>query len=237
VPKAAELYNAMNPWSGRADDRFYLDLVLAAESVLDVGCGTGTLLSKAREAGHTGRLVGFDPDADMLAQAPAGLELAPGDMSTLHWDAEFELAVMTGHAFQCLLTDADVLTTLLGVRDALKPGGRFVFETRNPLVREWEQWSEGGFEFPWDGESVRVCYEVRPIVGDVVDVVENIVADRWRRADAGRLRFLSAERLTELAAEAGLDVVEQYGTWDRQPFTADSAEIISVLAARPARGR
>ena len=237
MPEAAELYNAMNPWSGRSDDRFYLDLVLGAASVLDVGCGTGTLLAKAREAGHTGRLVGFDPDADMLAQAPAGLDLVHGDMSTLHWDNEFDLAVMTGHAFQCLLTDADVLTTLRGVRDALKPGGRFVFETRNPLAREWEQWPVGSFEFPWEGESVRVFYEVQPIVGDVVDVVENIVAADWRRADAARLRFLSAERLASLAAEAGLDVVEQYGTWDRKPFETDSAEIISVLAARPARGR
>ncbi|HTI23876.1 MAG TPA: SAM-dependent methyltransferase, partial [Kutzneria sp.] len=74
-------------------------------------------------------------------------------------------------------------------------------------------------------------------VGDVVDVVENIVAADWRRADAGRLRFLSAERLASLDAEAGLDVVEQYGTWDRKPFETDSAEIISVLAPRPARDR
>ncbi|MEV6607950.1 class I SAM-dependent methyltransferase [Kutzneria sp. NPDC051319] len=229
MPEAAELYNAMNPWSGRGDDRFYLDLVLGADAVLDVGCGTGTLLSKAREAGHTGRLVGFDPDADMLAQAPGGLDLSLGDMSTPRWDGEFDLAVMTGHAFQCLLTDSDVLTTLRGVRDALKPGGRFVFETRNPVAREWEQWPKGGFEFPWEGEQVRVFYEVRPIVGDVVDVVENIVADGWQRADAGQLRFLSAERLAELVAEAGLSLEEQYGTWDRDPFTPDSAEIISVL--------
>jgi SAM-dependent methyltransferase len=231
VPEAAELYNAMNPWSGRADDWFYLDLVLGASAVLDVGCGTGTLLSQARAAGHTGRFVGFDPDADMLAQARghAGIEWLLGDMSTLHWDREFDLAVMTGHAFQCLLTDSEVLTTLCGVRDALKPGGRFVFETRNPLVREWERWSEGGFEFPWEGQPVRVFYDVQPIVGDVVDVVENIVADQWRRADAGQLRFLSAERLSELVAESGLELAEQYGAWDREPFTPDSAEIISVL--------
>lgn len=229
MPEAAELYNAMNPWSGRSDDRVYLDLVLGADAVLDVGCGTGTLLSKAREAGHTGRLVGFDPDADMLAQAPGGLDLSLGDMSILRWDGEFDLAVMTGHAFQCLLTDSDVLTTLRGVRDALKPGGRFVFETRNPAAREWEQWPKGGFEFPWEGEQVRVFYEVRPIVGDVVDVVENIVADGWQRADAGQLRFLSAERLAELVAESGLLLEERYGTWDRDPFTPDSAEIISVL--------
>ncbi|QUQ62715.1 class I SAM-dependent methyltransferase [Kutzneria sp. CA-103260] len=230
MPEAAELYNAMNPWSGRSDDRFYLDLVLGAPSVLDVGCGTGTLLSQARSAGHRGRLVGVDPDADMLAQARrhADIEWMHGDMSTVSL-AGFDLAVMTGHAFQCLLTDDDVLATLRGVRDALEPGGRFVFETRNPLVREWERWSESGYDFPWEGKSVRVFYEVQPIVGDVVDVVENIVADDWKRADRGQLRFISAERLSDLVVEAGLVPVAQYGDWERGPLTPDSPEIISVV--------
>jgi SAM-dependent methyltransferase len=230
VPEAAELYDAMNPWTDRSDEKFYLDLVLAAESVLDVGCGTGTLLWQARRSGHRGRLVGVDPDPDMLAQARvhAGIDWLLGDMSTVSL-AGFDLAVMTGHAFQCLLTDDDVLATFRGVRDALAPGGRFVFETRNPAVREWERWAEGGFHFQWEGQPVRVFYEVQPIDGDVVDVVEHIVADGWRRADPGRLRFLSADRIGELLAEAGLAVQAQYGDWDRGPLTADSREIISVV--------
>ena len=230
MPEAAELYNAMNPWTGRSDEKFYLDLVLAAESVLDVGCGTGTLLAQARLAGHRGRLVGIDPDPDMLAQAKlhTGIDWLLGDMSTFS-RTDFDLAVMTGHAFQCLLTDADVLSTLRGVRDALTSGGLFAFETRNPLAREWEQWPVGGFEFSWQDRPVRVFYEVQPIVGDVVDVVEHIVADDWHRADHGRLRFLSVDRLRELVAEAGLVLVEQYGDWDRGPLTPDSREIISVL--------
>ena len=227
MPEAAELYNAMNPWTGRSDNQFYLDLVLAADSVLDVGCGTGTLLSQARAKGHRGRLVGVDPDPDMLAQAKRhdGIEWLLGDMSTVS-EQGFELAVMTGHAFQCLLTDEDVLATLRGVHRA---AGRFVFETRNALVREWERWPDMSYEFEYEGRAVKVCYEVQPIVGDVVDVVENIVADDWRRADAGRLRFLASERLDELIAEAGLEVEARYGGWQRQPFTPDSPELISVL--------
>lgn len=230
MPEAAELYNAMNPWTGRSDDKFYLDLALAAESVLDIGCGAGNLLSQARLTGHRGRLVGVDPDPDMLAQARnhAGIDWVLGDLSSVSF-AGFDLAVMMGHAFQCLLTDDDVLATLRGVRDALTPNGQFVFETRNPLAREWEQWPVGDFEFAYEGKPVRVYYEVQPIVGDVVDVVENIVGDGWRRADPGRLRFISVERLGELLAEAGLVLAEQYGDWDRGPLTADSGEIISVV--------
>ena len=49
----AAWYDVLNPW-GPSDD-FYLDLVMAAGRVLDVGCGTGTLLRRARDAGHTGQ--------------------------------------------------------------------------------------------------------------------------------------------------------------------------------------
>jgi SAM-dependent methyltransferase len=40
--EAAALYEVLNPW-GPSDD-FYLSLAVASPSVLDVGCGTGTML-------------------------------------------------------------------------------------------------------------------------------------------------------------------------------------------------
>src|SRR6185369_17314503 len=49
-PRLAVLYDRMNPWG--PGDNFYLDLVLGAGSVLDVGCGTGALLRRARASGH-----------------------------------------------------------------------------------------------------------------------------------------------------------------------------------------
>ena len=46
----AELYDPRNPWG--PSDEFYLGLVMSARAVLDVGCGTGALLDRARKAGH-----------------------------------------------------------------------------------------------------------------------------------------------------------------------------------------
>jgi ubiquinone/menaquinone biosynthesis C-methylase UbiE len=51
-------------------------LVLAADAVLDVGCGTGRMLHAARGAGHDGRLVGLDPDPAMLARARSRGDIA-----------------------------------------------------------------------------------------------------------------------------------------------------------------
>jgi SAM-dependent methyltransferase len=67
----AELYDLLNPWDPSLwpGDRFYHQMVMAASSVLDVGCGTGAMLAYARDHGHKGRLAGLDPDRAALDRA------------------------------------------------------------------------------------------------------------------------------------------------------------------------
>lgn len=233
----AELYDVFNPW-GPSDD-FYLDLVMAADAVLDVGCGTGTLLHRARREGHTGRLCGLDPDESMLSRARtrADIEWVLSDAASASWDREFDLAVMASHAFQVFVTDDDLRASLAAIRSALVDGGRFAFETRNPAVREWERWTpDNAFEaVDAAGSTVRVEYQIEtPVVGDVVRVCETFVSPEWDRphAEWAGLRFLAPGALAAFLAEAGLVVEEQYGDWDRQPSTDASPEIITVARRR-----
>jgi ubiquinone/menaquinone biosynthesis C-methylase UbiE len=119
----------LNPWNGArfASDTFFLDLVMAADTVLDVGCGTGSMLHRAREAGHRGRLVGLDLDPAMLNRARwrTDIEWVAGAAADASWDQEFELVTMTGHAFQCLVGDGELRRSLAAIRGALRHGGRF----------------------------------------------------------------------------------------------------------------
>ena len=154
---AAALYDLLNPWDPvrYPSDAFYRDLVMAADAVLDVGCGTGSMLHQARQSGHPGRLVGLEPDRAMLdrARRRTDIEWVAGVAADAAWDGEFDLATMVGHAFQCLVGDDELRASLLAIRAALREGGRFAFETRHLQARAWEGWnpSNGPRSWTWLG--------------------------------------------------------------------------------------
>ncbi|MEU1897479.1 class I SAM-dependent methyltransferase [Nocardiopsis dassonvillei] len=245
-PDLAELYDYFNSWRSSPQDDFYLDLVMDARSVLDVGCGTGKLQRVARERGHTGRLVGLDP-------ADAMLEVGRRDRDDVEWtlgdlvhgpygeeaggpfEGEFDLVVMTGHAFQVFLTDDEVREFLAAVRRALTDDGRFVFETRNPAARGWEAWTpERVRTVDGPGGHRATCvHRLESVEGDLVTFTSDYRVEDWDepRSSRSTLRFLDAEALNGFLTEAGFDVSAQYGYWDRRPLTDAGAEIITF--ARP----
>lgn len=234
--RLAALYDAFCPPPTQRDDfAFYLPLIMAARAVLDVGCGTGALLHLARESGHTGRLCGLDPAEGMLNQARrrSDSEWIHGDLSSLRWDQEFDLVIMTGHAFQEFVADGEIRVALAAIRSALVDGGHFAFETRNPLMRAWERWPErySGAVTDATGAIVRCEYRVEtPVVGGVVQSISTYTSPGWDRPEVSRgaLRFLDAASLSAFLSGAGLTIEEQFGDWDRQPLTDTSPEIITI---------
>lgn len=142
-PRLAGLYDVFD------DDRSDLDVYrgilaeLGARSVVDVGCGTGSLAVLLAADGV--EVTGLDPAAASLAVARAkpGAELVrwiqgyPADLPALCADA----AVMTGNVAQVFLDDEEWVETLRAIRAALRPGGQLVFEIRRPEYRAWEEWA------------------------------------------------------------------------------------------------
>jgi SAM-dependent methyltransferase len=234
-PDLAGLYDLFCAWDRRDDFGFYLPMVMAADSVLDVGCGTGMLLRRAREDGHRGRLCGLDPAGAMLdvARRDSGIQWIQGSLSSVRPDREFDLVVMTGHAFQVLTGDEDVRIALAAIAGALKRNGVFAFETRNPLARGWERWTPANaveVSGP-DGRRWRMTHQVRePVAGELVSFTTTYSGPGWAqpRTSSSTLRFLTADSVAAFLSAAGLTVAEQYGNWDRQPQTAASPEIITM---------
>ena len=234
---AAALYDRLNPW-GPSDD-FYLSYVMGAASVLDVGCGTGGLLHRARDAGHGGRLCGLDPDAASLDRArrrsDIAVEWVEGRAQDARWEREFALAVMAGNAFQVFVTDEELRASLAAIRASLVDGGRFVFGTRNPQARAWEQWHASN---PFDvvdhaGRELRLTHHVESVVGDVVTFTETTAARSGEalRVDRASLRFLDVAGLDAFLGAAGFEVETYYGDWSKEPLTPASANIVVVARA------
>jgi SAM-dependent methyltransferase len=242
--RLAALYDTLCPWERRGDFAFYLPLVMSAVAVLDVGCGTGALLHRAREAGHVGRLCGIDPADGMLQQARqrSDIEWIHGDLRSVAWERAFDLVVMTGHAFQVFVEDDEIRTSLAAIRTALTDDGRFAFETRNPLAREWERWNPDNAVEIVDatGAVVRMVHEVEtPVDGEVISFRTTFTRSGWDRPLMSRssLRFLDPDSLTRCLSEAGFVIEEQFGDWDRQSLTDASPEVITIARRRLARGQ
>ena len=236
-PYLAAVFDLFAPPGRRSDFAFYLPMIMRASSVLDIGCGTGALLHRARQEGHTSRLCGLDPATGMLEQARK-IEANPaivwvqGDLSSAAWRNEFDLIVMTGHAFQVLLTDEQLHEALSAVRNALKSDGRFAFETRNPIVRSWEKWNiEYSDEvIDHNGAAIRASHKTHPPVGELVSFSTTYTSSLWPEpmVSHSTLRFLSAKSLEAFLNDAGLVIVQQFGDWDRSPATGSSPEIITI---------
>jgi SAM-dependent methyltransferase len=208
---------------------------MSADTVLDVGCGTGLLLHRARQAGHIGRLCGLDPAVGMLEQARrrSDIEWVPGDLGSAAWDREFDLVVMTGHAFQVFVTDEELRVALAAIRSALTNRGRFAFETRNPLARAWEHWTPENAVEAIDayGAVVRMEHDVEtPVDGNLVRFTTTYTGARLDGSQVSRstLRFLDPDALCSFLSGAGLTIEEQFGDWDRHPLTDTSPEIITI---------
>jgi SAM-dependent methyltransferase len=233
---AAALYDLLNPWDSARfpADGFYSELVLAEDSVLDVGCGTGSMLRDAREHGHVGRLVGLEPDRASLDRARhrEDVEWVAGTAADASWDREFDLATMTSHAFQCLVGDDELRASLVAVRAALREGGRFAFETRHPQARAWEEWNPSNASDVVDasGRALRVWHEVESVVDDIVTFSETtgLPDGTVLRVDSTSLRFLDVPTLNAFLTEAGFTVEARYGDWRRGPVTDTSREIVTI---------
>lgn len=231
-PQIAELYDVANPRARDTD--FYVSL--AGERpcrVLDLGCGTGTLCCALAKRGH--RVTGVDPAAAMLALArkkPHAEKVEWVESSAQGYRSQqlVDLIVMTGHAFQCLLNDADVLAVLEIMRGHLRESGRIAFETRNPVVDWAKEWDgrerEIGF---WRGEKVIERLKVTSREDEFISFETSYSLREKTLTTSSILRFLSREQVEAVMSRAGLLVREVRGDWDGSAFEANrSREMIFI---------
>ena len=114
---------------------FILDAIAGDDvrQVLDVGCGTGRHALGLAARGYD--VVGLDFSEKMLEQGRrkaakegVSVQFVHGDARRLDYKAEFDLAIMLCEGgFSLVETDAMDRQILLGIQEALVPGGKLIF--------------------------------------------------------------------------------------------------------------
>lgn len=234
-PELIGLYEFFNPWAD--DNAFYLNLPTRPSRILDAGCGTGMLARAYAHAGH--EVVGIDPAPGMIdhAQRQVGSDRVQWQVSPLQdYEANtpFDWIVMTGHAFQCLLTEEDILKAFQKVKSLLTPTGAFVFESRNPASAPWERWipeltlSQGILP---DGTRYRCFHQVTEVIMPRIRFVTEYKIRKQTYRSHSTLAFYNSALLRHWAAQAGLKVQHLWGDWDKRRFhPEDSPEMIFNLS-------
>ncbi|MFF2117065.1 class I SAM-dependent methyltransferase [Kitasatospora sp. NPDC058184] len=142
-PRLAALYDPLDPDRGDLDAYLAMAREFGARRVLDIGCGTGVFALLL--AGRGFEVVGVDPalaSVEVARAKPGG-----GRVRWIHGDAtdlpplRADLATMTANVAQAIAGPRAWRGTLRGAFAALRPGGRLVFETRDPGARAWEEWT------------------------------------------------------------------------------------------------
>jgi SAM-dependent methyltransferase len=220
--RLAEIYDPLDP--DRSDLDVYAALAgeFGARTVLDVGCGTGTFACLLASRGI--EVVGVDPAGASLdvARAKPGADR----VRWIHGDAtmlppmQADLATMTANVAQVFLTDGEWASTLRGVHAALRRGGRFVFEIRDPARQAWRTWDrEHSFtciDIPEAG-TVETWVEVTGLSGEFVSFRQTFAftADETVLTSDSTLRFRGREEVTSSLLAAGFVVTEVRDAPDR----------------------
>lgn len=140
-PRLAEIYDPLDP------DRSDLDVYAAmaeefgGRSVLDVGCGTGTLACLLAACGR--QVIAVDPAAASLEVArrkpgAGGVRWLNADVPDLP-PLQIDLVTMTGNVAQVFITDQEWVATLGAAREALRPGAGWC--SRAEFRRRRHGWS------------------------------------------------------------------------------------------------
>lgn len=231
-PDLVQFYDWENPWT--ASFSFFADLAAGSERVLDLGCGTGLFAVELVRRGH--QVTGCDPARAMLDVArrrPDGdkIRWIEADARSLALDDRFDMILMTGHAFQTLLSRPDRAALFAVIQRHLAPDGRFFFDSRNPEERAWERWTA---EATWATLPHPVFGMVERWNDVALDAESGVVTyGTYYRLDDGRLfeaqsriAFADKSEIESDIAAAGLRVDRWMGDYEGNPFAAGSPEII-----------
>jgi hypothetical protein len=136
---------------------------------------------------------------------------------------------MTGHAFQVMLSDDDVLATFTTMRLHLGPDGFTAFESRNPAI-DWKSKWDYDIDLELRGNMVRMTSRFGAMRDDWLSFELRYEFPDETLVSPSVLRFLSRPDIEERLVASGLRIENVFGDWNAQPFDEDSSHEMIFIA-------
>jgi SAM-dependent methyltransferase len=206
---------------------FLADLAGTGDA-LELGIGTGRIALPLSRRGV--RVHGIELSPAMVAQLqtkPDADEIGVtiGDFATVQVDGMFALAYLVRNTITNLTTQDEQVACFRNVAAHLEPGGCFVIENYIP---ELQRLPPGETVHPFAVTPTHLAFEEYDVATQIAFSHHYWVVDGRLEMFSTPHRYVWPSELDLMARLAGMTLRERWSNWNREPFTSDSREHISV---------
>lgn len=231
--RIAETYDAL--YEGTLDTEGAVDALadLADRGpVLELAVGTGRLALPLVERGL--EVHGIDASERMvekLRAKPGGdaIPVTMGDFADVGVAGEYRLIFIAFNTLFALLTQDDQLRCFANAAKHLMDDGLFVVEAFRPDLGRFDRGQRTNV-FRVDAEQVMLDASRHDPLEQRVDSQHVVITEAGTKLYPVSIRYAFPSELDLMARLAGLELRERWGSWKREPFTADSNRHVSVYA-------
>lgn len=227
------------------DVAFFIEEARGCTQVLELTSGTGRLSLPLIEAGIP--LTCVDSSPEMLERLRAKLiqkglaaEVYEMDMTRLYLPGFYDRVLIPFNAFAEVTDAGQQVEVLAGIRRHLAPGGRLICTLHNPTVRlrtvDGRLHPRGVFDLPDSAGKLilssleRYAEEQRIVTGEQVYELYD-PNDLLLSKTSLPVKFMlhSREDFEALALQAGFEVVQVYGDYQRSAFDPKQSPFIIMV--------
>ena len=225
---------------------FYCDLAKSVGGpVLEIACGSGLVTIPIAAQGL--EVTGVDLARPMLEYARKKAEAQRLNIRWVDADArsfdlgmQYQFIFITGNAFQAFLHREDQEALFTSVKRHLLSDGTFAFETRNPSGHDLSNQPEEEFEYSYlsvEGHQISVSFTQQ--YDPIAQIMYWTSYRRWTDGKRDHekethiaCRFTHPQELETLLHYNGFQILQQYGSWNKEPLSGSSPSIYSICKAR-----
>lgn len=202
-------------WADYIEKQFARHKV-SVHSIVELGCGTGTLAAVLAQRGYQMTAVDLSPDMlSVAAEKCEGLDvqLVCQDMSRLTLPAQTDAVICCLDSLNYVTRPSLVQRTFKRVYDALKPGGLFLFDVKTPFALE----GADGQVYIDENDEVYCVWrgeydKRRRICGYGIDLFVLQEDDSWLRDGEYHEEYAyTMDELSGWLSDAGFRQIKQFG--------------------------